>query len=255
MSVPTAADPVHTIDDVIARLTVVIDECREDESRIGYFAALYRRITIAVKAAIADGTFEDGARMERLDVTFASRYLDAVDAYRRGAQPEAAWAFVFRAARMPFPLVMQHLLIAVNVHVDYDLGIAAAQVCPGAAISGLKTDFFTLNTILAGEVDKVRGELSRINILLRLTDVFSRVEDKLVDLAVNVGRDHAWSFATQLAGASPQEQKTLRATYENETRRIGRDVLLPGVLAVVVYFVRMFERGTVREKIDILATP
>lgn len=245
---------MHTIDDVIVRLTALIDECREDESRIGYFAALYRRITIAVKAAIADGTFEDGPRMERLDVTFASRYLDAVDAYQRGARPEAAWAFVFRTARLPFPLVMQHLLIAVNVHVDYDLGIAAAQVCPGASISGLKTDFFTLNTILAGEVDKVRRELTRINVLLRLTDLFSRVEDKLVDMAVDVGRDHAWNFATQLAGASPREQEALRGACENETRRIGRDVVMPGLLSVVIYFVRLFERGTVSEKIAILAT-
>ena len=254
MAGPTGAEPLHTIDDVIARLTVVIDECLEEESRIGYFAALYRRITIAVKAAIAEGRFEDGARMEQLDVTFASRYLDAVEAYRHGRRPEAAWAFVFRSARLPFPLVMQHLLISVNVHVDYDLGIAAAQVCPGASLAGLKTDFFTLNAILAAEVDIVRAELARINILLRLTDLFGRVEDKLVDLAVDVGRDHAWTFATQLAAASPQDQKAIRATCERETRRIGRDVLMPGLLTVLVYFLRLFEQGSVRDKIEILAT-
>lgn len=247
------ADPVQTINDVIARLTLIIDECREEESRIGYFAALYRRITIAVKTAIAEGQFEDGARMERLDVTFASRYLDAVDAYRRGKKPEAAWAFVFRSALLPFPLVMQHLLISVNVHVDYDLGIAAAQVCPGPSISGLQTDFFRLNAILAEEVDTVRGELSRINVLLRLTDLFSWVEDKLVDLAVDEGRDHAWHFATQLAGASPEVQEALKANCARETGRIGRDVLMPGLLTVLVYFLRLFERGTIRDKIDILA--
>lgn len=214
---------------------------------------MYRRITIAVKGAIADGAFEDGARMERLDVTLASRYLDAVDAHRRGDKPDAAWAFAFHAARLPFPLVMQHLLISVNVHVDYDLGIAAAQVCPGPAIAGLKTDFFKLNAILAGQVDMVRAESCRINILLRLTDLFSRVEDKLVDLAVDVGRDHAWHFASQLAGAAPEQEQALRARCASETERIGRDLLMPGLLTVLVYFLRLFEPGTVRDKIDILA--
>ena len=43
----------------------------------GYLAALYKRVTIAV----ADGKFEDGARLARLDAGFASRYFDALSGH------------------------------------------------------------------------------------------------------------------------------------------------------------------------------
>ena len=66
-----------TIDEVIAHLTEIIDRSRRDRSRLGYFAALYRQVTVCVKAGIANNRFQNGERMERLDVAFASRYLSA----------------------------------------------------------------------------------------------------------------------------------------------------------------------------------
>jgi len=61
-----------TIDDVIAQLTKIVDEARTTSSRLGYFAALYRKVTIQVKRGILQGQFRDGPRMEKLDVVFAS---------------------------------------------------------------------------------------------------------------------------------------------------------------------------------------
>lgn len=52
-----------TIDDVIHQLTAIVERSRETTSRQGYFAALYRRVTIAVKEGIAAGRFQDGPRM------------------------------------------------------------------------------------------------------------------------------------------------------------------------------------------------
>ena len=44
---------------------------------MGYFATLYRKVTIQVKKGIADNFFDDGPRMERLDVILANRYTQA----------------------------------------------------------------------------------------------------------------------------------------------------------------------------------
>ena len=76
----------QTIDDVIDQLDDIILWAKVSTSRLGYFAALYRRVTIKVKQGIADGLFTDGKRMEHLDVVFANRYLDAFSAYRAGTQ-------------------------------------------------------------------------------------------------------------------------------------------------------------------------
>ena len=81
----------ETIDEIIERITEIVDEAKEDRSRIGYFPALYRKVTIRVKQGIEEGFFDDGERMERLDVIFARRYLDAFDEYRSGGTPTQSW--------------------------------------------------------------------------------------------------------------------------------------------------------------------
>ena len=73
---PTPAP--RTIDDVLADLDVILEKSLAAPSRLGYFAALYRKVTAKVKEGIESGFFDDGPRMEQLDVVFASRYLDAL---------------------------------------------------------------------------------------------------------------------------------------------------------------------------------
>ena len=58
--------PAETIDQVIQQLDDIIDWSLELNSRLGYFAALYRKVTLKVKGGISDGFFDDGQRMERL---------------------------------------------------------------------------------------------------------------------------------------------------------------------------------------------
>lgn len=68
-----AFTPAATIDQVIARLDTAIDRARRENSRLGFFACLYRQVTVRVSEGIAAGRFQDGPRMERLDVIFANR--------------------------------------------------------------------------------------------------------------------------------------------------------------------------------------
>jgi hypothetical protein len=72
MTAATKAVPARrdTIDQVIEALNDVVDSARREGSRLGYFAALYRNVTIEVKRGIAQGRFDDGGRMERFDVIF-----------------------------------------------------------------------------------------------------------------------------------------------------------------------------------------
>src|SRR5208282_1982542 len=74
----------QTIDDVISALDEIVQQSYDEASRLGYFAALYRRVTRAVRDGIATGSFQNGPLMEQLDVVFASRYLDALAAFQTG---------------------------------------------------------------------------------------------------------------------------------------------------------------------------
>ena len=118
----------QNINEVIAHLTTIIEWAREHNSRIGYFPALYRKVTQEVKRGIERGDFEDGERMERLDVLFANRYLEAFDQFQRGETPTRSWQFAFDAAGQWWPIVLQHLLLGINAHINYDLVLALVDV-------------------------------------------------------------------------------------------------------------------------------
>lgn len=68
---------MQSIADVLLELDLIITRCIATNNRAGYFAALYRRMTAAVKKGIATNAFEDGERMEKLDIIFAKRYIEA----------------------------------------------------------------------------------------------------------------------------------------------------------------------------------
>ena len=61
--------PPQTIDDVLTELDQIILRARTERDHLAFSATLYRNVTIKVKEGIAAGLFQDGPRMENLDVT------------------------------------------------------------------------------------------------------------------------------------------------------------------------------------------
>lgn len=215
-----------TIDDVIIRLEGIIEECIATRSRLGYFAALYNRVTLAVREGIRQGEFDDGPRMERLDVTFANRYLTAYEQYRSGELPSRSWLKAFESAEDPELVVLQHLLIGMSAHINLDLGIAAARTAPGALLTPLQPDFDRINTVLATLTPQVEQELDHESPVFKwLTQLAPALELKLVGFAMDEAREAAWSFAQKLAPLPPHQQVPAMATRDNEVALLG-DVLL-----------------------------
>src|SRR5882672_6051841 len=108
----------QNIDEVLMELDQIILRARNGRDRLGFFATLYRNVTIKVKEGIAAGLFEDGPRMEKLDVTFANRYLAALRSFRRGEPLSKCWLASFRIASNWSPIILQHLLTGTNAHVN-----------------------------------------------------------------------------------------------------------------------------------------
>lgn len=74
----------RTIDEVLEGLDRAVERAVDDGNRIGYFAVVYRTVTAQVRAGLEADFFDDAERMERLDVLFADRFLDALETGRRG---------------------------------------------------------------------------------------------------------------------------------------------------------------------------
>jgi hypothetical protein len=245
----------ETIDDVISELDHILDRAREEGSRLGYFPALYRRVTRAVKAGIDNGAFADGEQLERLDVLFANRYLEAWRTFRAGGRPTAAWAAAFEAAHSPRPIVVQHLLLGINAHINLDLGIAAAATAPGPALAQLRPDFLAINDLLAAQVDGVKAALAAVWPKLRVLDwLAGPKDDRLINFSLSKARDHSWALAGELDATPAAERPARIATADRRVARLAHLVLHPGPLASFkTWVVRTGERGSVAEIIDLLS--
>jgi len=101
---------VQTIDEVVSALDIIVQQSYDNASRLGYFAALYRRVTCAVRQGIAGGSFQNGPLMEQLDVVFASRYLDALATFQAGGTATRSWMLAFQGCNEADLLILQQLL-------------------------------------------------------------------------------------------------------------------------------------------------
>jgi len=255
MNSNSTLNAASTIDGVIVRLDEIIEWSLENRSRLGYFPALYRKVTVAVKEKIEDGNFfDDDERMARLDVIFANRYLDAFDRYRRGEKPTRSWGYAFRVADQWWPIVLQHLLLGMNAHINLDLGIAAAQTVQASQLYDLQDDFNRINQVLADLVGEVQGELAQIWRTLRFFNRYlGDVQNAVINFSMNKARDEAWSVAKRLAPLQKGERERAIQQLDSDVVDIARIVRRPGILlGLITKLVRVGEIGWVKTKIEIL---
>ncbi len=237
-----------TIDEVLMRLDRIVQHSIDTGSRIGYFAAMYRTVTARMKAEIEAGRFEDNPRMERLDVCFANRFLDAYAAYMSGGRCSHCWRIAFDAAEQSKPLILQHLLLGMNAHINYDLGIAAADICEGDTIHSLYHDFNSINDILVSMIDEVKHDLDTLSPWISwLDEQDGRAADTIIHFSMNKARSCAWEFAQQLAAADGQRKLELMARKGMDAALLGQEVLRPPgmIFKAILWLVRLRESDDV----------
>lgn len=245
--------PAATIEEVIERLDVIINDAIRNKDRAGYFAALYRRVTASVKEKIAENYFDDNPRMERLDVIFANRYLEAHHNWTNKQPCSKSWQLAFDACGQWRPMVIQHLFVGMNAHIGLDLGIAAAQVQPND-VESLHNDFNKINTILNHLTDIVQNELAEIFPLMKVVDKLAGGSDeKIAGFAMGIARDAAWNVALDYSKLSPDEHDTYISQRDLDVYKFGQKIVSPGRwINFVVAIFRILERGNVVSKIKIL---
>jgi hypothetical protein len=243
-----------TIDEVIQYLDQIIEDAKQNNSPLGYFAALYRKVTISVKEGIEQGEFENGPRMERFDVIFANRYLEAYTQFQNQEKPTQSWQIAFDKTKDYWPIVLQHLLWGMNAHINLDLGIAAAEVAEGAPIEDLKNDFNKINTVLASLVEEVEEELSDIWPTLKaILKLSGKIDDFFVNFSMSKARDGAWKFATELYHTPKEDWAAKILERDAKIAKIANLIYPPGLISRFIFrLIRVGEKGTVKEKITIL---
>jgi hypothetical protein len=231
------------IDQVLAMLAGIVARAQTANSPLGYFPALYRQVTLAVRQGIVRGLFDDGPRMQRLDTVFASRYLAAYQTFLAGGQPASCWDLAFRATRSDRLIILQDLLVSINAHVNFDLGIAAAEICPGEAIASLHDDFDKVNQLLGSLLPAAEAAIGRFSPLIGLLDqIGGRDETQVLDFSLDAARDDAWNHALVLAHLPQSVWPPAVAALDAKAAFLGKLIAEPaGLAGKAVEMIRLTE--------------
>ena len=214
-----------SLETALARLDRIIETASVERSHLGVFPAMYRTVTESIRDAVrTGGFFDDDDRTENMTIVFADLYFEAYDLYRRSERTSKSWAVAFEAADRPQRLmILQHLLLGMNAHINLDLGLATVAVA-GQDLEALRADFFRVNEILRQVLDGLQKRLGavspRVSMLDRLGGPW---DERVMYVSIHTCRDLAWQFASRLAGSS--DAKGLAEARDIEVAWLARVML------------------------------
>ena len=210
-------------------------EATADPAR--FFLGTYLRTTVAVRAALERGGFEDPAWVAAWDVDFAELYLGALTAYR--ADPATAagpWRRAF-AARSDLP-PEAHVLLGMNAHINYDLPQSLIRMIPIADFADSDVvdlrhrDHVRIDRVLASRVAAedvaLQGAGGRRTPLDRLLAPLNRRASRIF---LREARRRVWATTTVLHEARRRGAANYAARlYDLESVSADRieDILRPG---------------------------
>jgi hypothetical protein len=247
--------PTPEIDAVVARLDEVVGAARDRRERLGFFAAMYRQVTIAVRQEVEAGGFDDDRRMERFVAMFAGRYLTALRLWQAGEEPGRSWRNAFRTAERTDRLILQHVLLGMNAHINLDLAVVAAAISPGPSIVELRDDFGRINDVLHRMMVPVQDCIGRFSPLLHvLGTIGGEADDEVLNFSIRVARADAWQQAVTLAQLDAERLAMAVDSLDRKVAVLARLVGQPGgILAQAVDVVGFVESDNVAAVIDALA--
>lgn len=238
-----------TIEEVIDILDEIISFETEHNSPLAFFPVLYRNVTIKIKEGIDQLAFEENSRMERLDVLFANRYLAAYYDYKDDKVISQSWQHTFEQKSSSKMLILQHILLGINAHINLDLGIITSLTAgAGNDLSPLKKDFDHINEILAAMVNDMQISINKVSPLLSFFEWVGRGrEDKLAAFSIEIARDEAWLFAQEYhISAHPENCIHSR---DSSIKSIGKKLVSVNskLFNVAIKVVRFFESKDVEK--------
>jgi hypothetical protein len=238
--------PATSIEEVITSLEKIIAESIQEKKRTGYFATLYLSITKSIKDGIDKGHFQNGARMEKLDVIFANRYLQAYYQWQHQETCSACWEFAFQETEKSSVLVIQHLMLGISAHINLDLGIATTQIQQelNEPLQNIRDDFYTINTIISSYTYKTITDLNKVSPLLSLMGLHAHNSTSvLIQFSTENARDGAWCFAEDLYDKKGPDLTAAIYERDQNISTLGKSIIKQqGLLAFTIWLIHVFEK-------------
>ncbi len=245
---------MKTIEEVLNKLDEIILSSKENKSSNGYFACTYRATTAQVLRNVQLKKFEDNQRMIRMDVDFALRYIDAWELYQKGKKCTNSWYLAFEASKNNQLLILQHIFLGMNAHINLDLGLSAASVMPYRKINPLRNDFNIINSVIASINQNVQLKLSEVFYPVGLLDQVTNGKDNAVlDFAISRAREASWTTAVITSNTPKFLRDSVIGIVDYAASRVATQILNPKLASSkIMKELRACENQDVAKNIEIL---
>lgn len=230
--------PTHLSTPIITRMHTQIEHWQSSADSRAIFLNCYMLMTDNMLTALEQGEFADREWVGRLLHRFADYYFDALDAYERDAPlTPSVWRQAHQIARQGDALVLQHLMLGVNAHINYDLVFTLAELLQPewAALDTAQrrqryADHSHVNTVIARTIDTVQDQvITRLAPAFFLVDrLLGRADEWAATRLISTWRDAVWHHAVRLLDATSQTARTdVQHQVETYTLRRAGAILRP----------------------------
>jgi hypothetical protein len=221
---------------VLMRMTALIEQWDAAHDRRAIFLGCYRLMTRNMLDAIAEERFHDNAWVNRLLHRFADYYFVALGRFEQDeASAPPVWKLAFDATRDENVMTLQHLLLGVNAHINYDLIFSLCDLLqPEWAELTVEqraqrhADHELVNRIIGETVDAVQDQvIERFSPWVEFFDkMLGPLDEWLTSQLLSHWREEVWETAVRYVEAvTPEERAALRQHVEQQAMRVGTDML------------------------------
>lgn len=201
--------------DVVVKMVTIAKGFEVNNDNRSIFLTCYSMMTENMLKSIEQNKFHDNVWVDKLLHRFADYYFDALGCFDCQKATPLVWQEVHKAAEIKKLHVIQHLLLGVNAHINYDLVLTLYDLLSpewndlSKELQKMRyQDHCLVNSIIGTTIDRVQDELiEKYAPSMNLIDtIMGRLDEFLLLKLISEWRDSVWDHT----------QKLLKLTHQSE---------------------------------------
>lgn len=225
-----------TQDPVVLKMQNMVQNWETAGDKRAIFLRCYSLMTHNMLVALEQKRFKDPVWVGQLLERFASYYFVALESFeRQDGRTPAVWHLAHHASQQPNTMTVQHLLIGVNTHINYDLVLCVrdmlrpewASLTP-ERLAERFSDHCLVNEIIAETTDVVQDTIVEKHTprLDWVDQLFGAWDEWLISRLITSWRNEVWEQGLELLQKDTDEAEQLyRQEVEEKALQRGRLIL------------------------------